>query len=160
MLHWEYSWLRQATEVDFRTTMADGYLVKIDRASMLNSLEIRAPFLDYRIIEFAFSQIPDSLKVNGSKRKILLRSLGKRILPSELDLKRKQGFVIPMAHWFKSGWGKYIESILIAPEQNLFEHKMIERLIFWQNHGLDNTRRLFALTMFELWSREYHISIM
>jgi asparagine synthase (glutamine-hydrolysing) len=155
-----YSSLRQATESDFRTIMADDFLVKVDRASMLNSLEIRAPFLDYRIIEFAFKEVPDILKVFRSERKILLRILAKSNLPSTLDLKRKQGFIIPFANWFKDGeWGNYIETVLNESDPDLFDHKIIQKLLKGQRYGLDNTRRLFALTMFELWRKEYNVTI-
>jgi len=153
-----YSWLRQATEADFRTTMVDAYLTKVDRASMLNSLEVRAPFLDFRLIEFAYGQVPDHLKVRGTKRKILLQHLAKQLLPPAFDLSRKQGFIIPMDAWFKKGrWGNYIKSLLLSNNQKIFDHGIIKDLIDGQVKGRNNTRRLFALTMFELWRRQYNI---
>jgi hypothetical protein len=88
-----YSLLRRATEADFTTTMCDGYLVKVDRASMLNSLEIRAPFLDVNLIEFAFGRVPDHLRATARDRKILPRLLGAKLLPPRMDLTRKQGFL-------------------------------------------------------------------
>ena len=154
----DYSWLRQATEADFRTTMVDAFLVKVDRASMLNSLEVRAPFLDFRLIEFSNRQVPDHLKVRGAKRKILLRHLAKQLLPSAFDLNRKQGFIIPMGAWFKKDqWGNYIKSLLLSHRQKFFDHGIIKDLIDGQMKGRNNTRRLFALTMFELWRRQYNI---
>src|SRR5512140_1090733 len=82
--------LQKATSMDFRTYLPDDLLVKIDRASMLASLETRAPFLDHRIVEFAFSKVPDPLRVSGSKRKVLSRLLAIEALPSGFDLSRKQ----------------------------------------------------------------------
>lgn len=154
-----YSPLRQAMEADFKSTLADGYLVKTDRASMLASLEIRAPFLDYDLIEFAFSRVPDVLKVNGKDRKILSRQLAKKLLPSSLDLNRKQGFTMPLEKWFEGKWGAYMISVLKESDMNFFNRKMIQNLITLQQRGYANINRLFALTMFELWRREYRVSL-
>lgn len=153
----EYKLIRQATEADFQTTMVDAYLVKVDRASMLNGLEVRAPFLDHRIIEFAFGCVPNTLRAIKSQRKILPRRLAKRLLPSELDLTRKQGFSMPLAAWFKGKWGAYVEFVLREADPQLFDQSVIQSLIAGQRRGYSNTARLFALTMFELWRREYRI---
>ncbi len=151
--------VRQATEADFRTTLVDAYLVKVDRASMLTSLEVRAPWLDYRIIEFAFGCVPDRLRVTESERKILPRRLAQRLLPPGLDLNRKQGFSMPLTSWFKGEWGAYVESILSKADPQLFDQRMIQSLIAGQRRGYANTARLFALMMFELWRREYRVTI-
>jgi len=90
-----HSPLQQATRLDFQTTLVDDFLVKVDRASMLASLEVRAPFLDYRLIEFAFWRVPDRLRATESERKILTRRLAGRLLPSELDLGASRGFPFP-----------------------------------------------------------------
>jgi len=148
----DHSLLRRATETDFRSTMVDGYLVKVDRASMLTSLEIRAPFLDHRLIDFAFRRVPDELKATMHERKILPRRVARRILPRELDIDRKQGFTPPMASWFKEGWGERIEELL---QDSIFDKRTVQALLNGQRRGLRNGDRLFALTMFELWRREY-----
>src|SRR5438445_9427474 len=83
--------LQKMMIADFNTYLPEDILVKVDRASMLASLEVRAPFLDYRIIEFAFGQIPDSLRATADKRKVLLKKFAKRVLPPALDINRKQG---------------------------------------------------------------------
>lgn len=153
-----HSVLRQTTEADFRTTMVDGYLVKVDRASMLNSLEVRLPWLDYHVVEFAFGRVPDRLRATSGDRKVLTRLLARRLLPPSFDLQRKQGFSIPLHSWFKSGWGTYIESILNDADPELFDRETIRDLVTGQHRGRANTARLFALTMFELWRREYRIS--
>jgi asparagine synthase (glutamine-hydrolysing) len=153
------SLLRQAMEADFRTTLADGYLVKVDRAAMCASLETRAPWLDYRVIEFAFGRVPDHLKVNKANRKILPRMLGTRFLPKTLDLRRKQGFSMPLNAWFQKGWGDYMESVLREGESRLFDQRVLTELLDGQKAGRANVQRLFALTMFELWRRQYRIEI-
>jgi asparagine synthase (glutamine-hydrolysing) len=153
-----YSPLQQATRLDFQTTMVDDYLVKVDRASMLNSLEVRVPWLDHRLVEFAFGRVPDYLRATEEKRKILPRLLAQRLLPPELDLDRKQGFSIPLSEWFKGAWGDYVESVLAEASPDLFDTRMIQEMVAGQRQGRTNTNRVFALTMFELWRREYHIT--
>jgi len=144
-----------AMALDFKTYLPEDILVKVDRASMLASLEIRAPFLDSRIIEFAFSKVPNKLRASASSRKILLRMLGKRLLPKSLDLRRKQGFSIPFKSWFKGDWGRLVAEVLLDSSQTTFDHKVIEQLLNEQTRGYSNSERLFSLLLFELWRREY-----
>ena len=150
--------LQQATALDFRTYLVDDILVKVDRASMLCSLEVRAPFLDPRLIEFAFRKVPDHLRATAHERKILSRRLAERLLPPTLDLKRKQGFALPLRQWLKGDWGRFIEDVLTGPEADLFDRGTVRRLLAGQRGGFSNMQRLFALTMIELWRREYRIS--
>ena len=151
--------LWRSTAVDFSSYMTDDILVKVDRASMLTSLEVRAPWLDYRIIEFAFGRVPDRLRATATERKILPRRLAARLLPPALDLNRKQGFSIPLQRWFKGPWGRMFESVLAEADPALFDRRAIEQLIAAQRKGLANTNRLFALTLFELWRREYAVTL-
>jgi asparagine synthase (glutamine-hydrolysing) len=155
----DHSPLQMATRLDFRTTLVDDYLVKVDRASMLTSLEMRAPFLDQRLIEFAFGSVPDELRATKSHRKVLLRRLAMRLLPRDLDMRRKQGLSLPLASWFKRGWGHYVEEVLMDADPQLFSRTMIRGLLQGQKRGYSNANRLFALTMFELWRREYRVSL-
>jgi asparagine synthase (glutamine-hydrolysing) len=132
--------------------------VKVDRASMLCSLEVRAPFLDPRLIEFAFSRVPDRLRATAHERKILSRKLAERLLPPALDLRRKQGFALPLRKWLKGDWGRYIEDVLTGGEADLFDRRVVRRLLVGQRGGFSNMQRLFALTMIELWRREYRVT--
>jgi len=138
--------------------MVDDILVKVDRASMLTSLEVRAPFLDPRIIEFAFGRVPDSLRAANGEKKILPRRLAARLLPRQLDLSRKQGFGVPLAAWLKGGFGTFVEDVLGQADASVFDREGLRRLIRSQRRGLVNSHRLFALTMFELWRREYRVT--
>lgn len=151
--------LQQATAVDFLMYLPDDILVKVDRASMLTSLEVRAPLLDHRVVEFAFGRVPDAFRATASERKVLLRRLARRLLPETLDLRRKQGLSIPLARWFRGEWGTFMEDLLLSSEQRLFDHGVVREMIVNQRRGLSNTHRLFALMMFELWRREYRVSL-
>ena len=77
--------------MDFENYMAEDILVKVDRASMLASLEMRAPFLDYRIAEFAFGKVPTRLKATLSERKILLKRLSRKIAAAAVRRRSKAG---------------------------------------------------------------------
>lgn len=150
--------LQQATALDFRTYLVDDILAKVDRASMLCSLEVRAPFLDTRLIELAFGNLPDRLRATARERKILSRRLAQRLLPAGLDLTRKQGFVLPLPKWFKGDWGRFIEDVLTSTQADWFDRKVVRQLLAGQRQGFSNTHRLFALSMIELWRREYRVT--
>jgi asparagine synthase (glutamine-hydrolysing) len=150
--------LQQSTALDFRTYLVDDILTKVDRASMLCSLEVRAPFLDTRLIDLAFRRLPDRLRATATERKVLSRRLAERVLPAGLDLTRKQGFSLPLASWFKGDWGHFIEDVLTSPDSDLFDRRSVRQLIAGQRAGMANTHRLFALTMIALWRREYRVT--
>ena len=152
--------LGRATRTDFMNYLAEDILVKVDRASMLNSLEMRAPMLDYSVIEFAFGEVPSELKATPGGRKILLKKLAARLLPPSFDQNRKQGFSIPIATWLADGpWLEFFRAVLLDGQQTLFDHHYLEDLFAGQKKGYSNGERLFALLMFELWRLEYRIEI-
>lgn len=150
--------LQRATRLDFATYLPEDILVKVDRASMLQSLEVRAPMLDRRVLEFAFGRVPSALKTVAGGRKLLLRELARRLLPPEFDRQRKQGFSIPIARWLDGGvWRDFFRSTLLDAPQGFFDRGQVEALFAGQQRGRDNGERLFGLVMFELWRREYRI---
>jgi asparagine synthase (glutamine-hydrolysing) len=152
--------LQRAMRADFENYLVDDILAKVDRASMLNSLEVRAPMLDLRLIEFAFAKVPAHLKATAFDQKILLKKLAARVLPRNFDLRRKQGFSIPLASWLRSEpWLKFFRSVLLEPGDGLFEPRVLRALLVGQSKGRANAERLFALVMFELWRREYRVSV-
>ena len=148
--------LQRATAVDFQTYLVDDILVKVDRASMLSSLEVRAPLLDPRIIELAYGRTPDRLRYFRGARKVLLRRLAQRVLPKELDITRKQGFSIPLDQWFRGDWGRAFRDVLAGSH---FDRAVVAALLEGQEAGHVNAQRIFALTMFELWLREYRVAM-
>jgi asparagine synthase (glutamine-hydrolysing) len=154
-----HSAVQRAMAMDFRSYLVDDILVKVDRASMLTSLEVRAPLLDHRIIDFAYGRVPDSMRAWRGQRKVLLRKLAYKLLPPELDVTRKQGFSIPLGEWFRGDWGRYMCDVLLESEGSFFDKRAIQSLISRQELGLATTHLLFALTIFELWRREYRPSL-
>lgn len=151
--------LQRITRMDFLNYLPEDILVKVDRASMSNSLEVRAPFLDYRLIEFAFGKVPSHLKTSTREKKILLKRLCERVLPSEFDRNRKQGFSIPMNEWLKSGPFRDIFWDTLNSNDCMFDKKTVQALLLGQDKGRNNGERLFALVLFELWRKHYKITL-
>ena len=153
--------LQRATRLDFSDYLAEDILVKVDRASMLNSLEVRSPFLDYRVIEFAFGRIPTNLKATpAGDKKIFLKRLAARLLPPEFDLKRKQGFSIPLSRWLeKNGpFRGLFRDVLVRPDC-LFDQHTVRNLLREQDCGYNHGERLFGLVLFELWRENYGVDL-
>lgn len=149
---------QRSMAMDFRSYLVDDILVKVDRASMLTSLEVRSPFLDHRIIEFAFGKLPDRYRTGRGERKVLLKALARRLLPSELDLQRKQGFSLPLSRWFKGDWGPYMRSVVKGMDSSVFSQPFIAELL-GETGAEPIPHMIFSLMMFELWRRHYHVSL-
>lgn len=151
--------LYRATRVDFENYLVEDILVKVDRASMANSLEVRAPLLDYRIVEFAFRRVPSSLKASPHLRKVLLKELARRVLPPAFDFQRKQGFSIPLTRWLETpSWRNFFREVLLDSTAT-FDRRFVEGLIHAQARGRSNAERLFGLVMFELWKSEFQATL-
>jgi asparagine synthase (glutamine-hydrolysing) len=151
--------LQRATRMDFLNYLADDILVKVDRASMLNSLEVRAPLLDHRVIEFAFGRVPSHLKATAQDCKILLKRLTMRLLPADFDRQRKQGFSIPLASWLERGAFREMFHDVLLNSQVIFDQRTVRKLLRGQDKGRSNSERLFGLVLFELWRREYGVAL-
>ncbi len=147
--------LQRATRMEFQDYLCEDILVKVDRASMLSSLEVRAPMLDYRIIEFAFGKVPARLKATPQGKKILLKKLTERLLPPEFDRRRKQGFCIPLGEWLQAGPFRDVFYDMLLRPGCMFDSRVVRELLVGLDKGRSNGERLFALVMFELWRREY-----
>lgn len=141
-------------------TLADNYLVKVDRASMANSLEVRSPFLDYRLIEFA-SKIPVEHKSSLSQGKILFREMMKDILPREIVNKKKTGFTPPIEDWLlKSEYDKELKEAL----EKLYAKRLIsgEWREFYLKEVFNNKEQLHKvyrvrLYLFYKWAKYWKI---
>ena len=153
-----YGLLNKITRLDLYNFLPEDILVKVDRASMHHSLEVRAPFLDHELVEFVFSKIPSHLKANSTDKKILLKMIAKRLLPEDFDYSRKQGFSPPMNDWFlRKSWIDMTADILL--DQNcVFNKTAVQNLLKSLKKGHNNGERIFGLLMFELWRRRNHLS--
>jgi asparagine synthase (glutamine-hydrolysing) len=151
--------VQRVTRFDFANYMAEDILVKVDRASMLNSLEIRAPFLDRDVVEFAFGRVPSRLKAGPTERKRILRLLAARLLPPQFDQQRKQGFGIPIDAWLRTGPWRTMFQQLLGDPGCLFDRQEVDTLFRSLDAGRPVKEHLFGLATFEMWRRAYDISI-
>lgn len=129
-------------------------LVKVDRAAMAVSLETRMPFLDHRLIEFAW-RLPFNFKIEGDQTKAILRRLLHRYVPKGLVDRPKMGFGAPIDEWLRGPLREWAEALLdprLLGEQGYLDAKVIERL--WRDHlsgTVDEQRRLWVILMFQSW---------
>lgn len=151
--------LDRALRNDFRNYLAEDILVKVDRASMLASLETRAPFLDHRIIELAFRHVPSRLKATPGEGKWLLKQLTRRALPEGFDRNRKQGFSIPLADWLREGsFRNLFHDVLLDGQAQWLDRPFVASLLDSLDKGRAVADRLFCLVILELWRRDYRVS--
>lgn len=160
-----YSGEASAAEADnallftyLRTYLMDGVLVKTDRASMFNSLEVRAPFLDYHLVDFV-DGLPYNLKLRGLTSKYILKKLMKNKLPSAIVNRPKKGFGIPLAAWLKNELRPFCEEVLSAENMNkfgLFNFDFVDKLKREHFTGRrDNHKQLWTLMAFQMWQNKW-----
>ena len=149
----------RAMACDFQAYMCDDILVKVDRASMLASLEVRAPLLDRSIIEFAFGRLSPDQRVGGGERKRLLRRVAKRRLPGWFDNARKQGFSIPLAQWLRGPWAPLIRDLGESRDGGLLDARAVRRVLGAGGVRDNLAGEVYQVAMLELWRRHYRIGL-
>lgn len=151
--------LARAFHVYARQFMLDDILVKVDRCSMLHSLEVRAPFLDKDAAEFA-ARLPVSRKLHGFKRKWLLKKAFAELLPDEILYRNKRGFQIPVAQWLRGRMRPLMEDLLnesTLKAQGIFNYQAVRALMDEHVSGRADLRKpLWTLLVFQLWWRARH----
>jgi len=150
--------LNQQLYVDIKTYLVDDILVKVDRMSMAESIEARAPFLDYRFVEL-ISSIPGNLKLKGMKTKWILKDAMKDLLPREILTRGKEGFSIPIKNWLQNELKPMMMDILSSDRiasGGLFNSRYIDKMKIEHLDGTQNhSHRLWALMVFEIWKDKY-----
>jgi asparagine synthase (glutamine-hydrolysing) len=145
---------------DFNLVLQNDMLVKTDLMSMANGLELRTPFLDYRLVDYVFS-LPAAYKIDGQHRKKILKDAFRELLPPEILARKKQGFEVPLLKWFKSDLHSVIFDDLLSEQfirtQGLFELDEINRLKQKLMSGSpgDAVARIWALIVFQYWWKKY-----
>ena len=134
------------TRTHFLSILPDDFLVKVDRASMACSIEARSPFLDHRLIEFAFGKVSSDWKVFNGEARRLERMLAKKWLPADLDINRKQGFSIPINEWLRAeGEDALMERMDGLPD--VIRMDEVRKLVRGHIKGRPNGGRIFSLIM-------------
>ena len=145
--------------LDIKTYLASDILPKVDRMSMAASLESRAPFLDHVFVELA-ARVPAALKIRAGESKYLLKRLAERAgVPKEVLYRPKQGFAVPLVHWFRNELKGEISGILSEPktmQRGYFDVRAIRRLLSEHASGLrDRSAEVWLLLVLELWHRNF-----
>lgn len=144
-------------DVDVNTYLPNDLLVKMDIATMANSLEARPPFLDQYLMEWA-AGLPVRLKVRAGTTKYLLKKAVRGWLPSGLVTRPKMGFGVPLATWLRtelreSSWDVLTDHT--ARSRGLFRPAAVRELLLQHGNGRDHANRIWALVQFELWCRRF-----
>ena len=150
---------RRAQLLDLALYLPDDLLVKVDIASMANSLEVRAPFLDRSLVEYAL-QLPTSLMIRGKRRKWVLRKAFADTLPPENLARRKQGFGVPIGRWLRQELRPLLDEVVLsnsALERGYLRPHAVRTMVAEHLAGVDHSHRLWSLLVLELWHREFAI---
>jgi len=144
--------------LDFETYLPEDVLTKVDRMSMAHSIESRVPLLDHHVVECAL-RLPLSAKIRNGQRKRILRQVAARLLPEAVLQKKKQGFGVPLALWFRGRLREAFTDVLQSSrtrQRGYFDPREVGRLLEEHLAGRrDHDWRLWQLLMFELWHRAY-----
>jgi asparagine synthase (glutamine-hydrolysing) len=143
---------------DLKDSLPGDMLTKVDWMSMKNSLEVRVPFLDHRVVELAFS-MQSAFKLHKGRGKYILKETFKDILPPSLIDRPKAGFEVPISRWLKTDLKFLIEQNLAEDrirEQGIFEYEIIKKLIHdHMSNRTDTSWMLWNLIVFQHWHEEY-----
>ncbi len=143
---------------DQMTYLPNDLLVKVDIASMANSLEARSPFLDHNLIEFAAS-LPEKLKARRFETKSLLKKVAARLVPKEVIYRQKMGFGVPIGKWFRAEMKDFVREVLLSERslnRGVIRPEMIRKYVDEHTDGrFDHSYRVWTLLMLELWYQRF-----
>lgn len=148
----------QAIMGDIRGRLADGYLTKMDMATMAAAVEVRPPFLDYRLVELSV-QLPSHYKIRGGKNKWIWKEIVRHKLPADILRRPKVGFSIPLDRLLRGSWQSLVTDTILSSSSRvaeIFSQPTIQRL--WRDHldkKADYSNHLWSLVMLELWLHKY-----
>lgn len=143
---------------DIKTYLTGDVLTKVDRMSMANSLEVRAPLLDFNVVEYA-AKIASPLKFNDGEKKYALKKAFASLLPHDILYRKKMGFSVPLADWLRSDLKELFERYIFNSNSGIkqfFKPEEIQKV--WRNHQSgqsENTQELWSMLIFELWWQNY-----
>jgi asparagine synthase (glutamine-hydrolysing) len=143
--------------MDTKTWLTDDLLLKADKMTMANSIELRVPLLDHKLLEFAAS-LPGNYKVRGFTTKYIAKKVLGRMVPKEILERRKTGFPVPYASWLKTDLKDWLVDLVLSREavsRGYFDKKGIEVLLSEHQSSGRHSKELFSLAVLELWHREF-----
>lgn len=150
--------LNRMLYVDAKVWLPDDLLIKADKMTMATGVELRVPFLDHRMVEFA-ATLPDSTKLQGTTGKLLLRQAMRGVLPDTIIDRPKKGFPVPLAAWLEGPLKQYTHEHLLGTKAacpNFLERSEIARMVTEHSSGgADRSQELWNMLVFEQWHRQF-----
>ena len=150
-------WLSAVQYLDIKHYLPLDILTKVDRMSMANSLEVRVPLLDHKLVEFA-ATIPPALRLRNGSSKHIFKQAMRGILPDSIIDRTKQGFAVPLGSWFRGELNVFVRDLLLSQKsraRQIFNPVYIEKLLQLQQRGRPLDLQLWTLVSFELWCRKF-----
>jgi asparagine synthase (glutamine-hydrolysing) len=149
--------LDQMLYVDSKVWLPDDLLLKADKMTMANALELRVPFLDHKLVEFA-AQLPQDMKLKGGTGKVLLRRIMKNVLPASILHRSKKGFPVPTMSWLRGPLKEFTRETLLAQGSachNYFDPEVLREIVDRHEAGADRQQEIWTLLVFEQWHRAF-----
>jgi len=153
----DYNILNKMLYVDTKTWLPDDLLIKADRMTMANSVELRVPFLDHKVLEFA-AGLPRSQKIRRWTMKYLAKQALRRRVPEAILQRPKAGFPVPYRSWLQTILHDWISEILLdrrTLSRGYFQERAVEKLLRLSVNGRDFSKELFSLVILEVWHRTF-----
>ncbi|MCE5312572.1 MAG: asparagine synthase (glutamine-hydrolyzing) [Nitrospiraceae bacterium] len=152
--------LQRVQRFDISTYLADNLLFKVDRASMLSSLEVRVPLLDYEVVNFCLG-LPFHFRYRSHIQKYILKKLMRGRIPNEVIYRKKMGFSVPVFLWFQGAFKNYLNDTLLskkARERGIIRPAFVETLLDPKRMTIDkhNSLKLWCLLVLEEWFKRYY----
>ena len=147
---------------DMKLVLQNDMLVKVDMMSMENALEVRVPFLDYNVVDFAFT-LPVDFKIRSNYRKCIVQDAFRSYIPPELYQRPKHGFEVPLLKWFQSELKSLITDDLLndnfIDQQQIFEVSEVKKLKqkVFSNNPSDAVAQVWGLIVFQYWWKKYYV---
>lgn len=143
---------------DQMTYLPNDLLVKVDIATMANSLEARSPLLDHKVIEFAAS-LPENIKLKGTENKSLLKKVAGNLVPKEVLYRKKMGFGVPITHWLRGALKDFLRENLLSEKfakRGIVKKEVVAKIVSEHiSSEKDNVWQLWTLLMLELWFQHF-----
>lgn len=150
----QYPPLQQVDYFYLKHYLCDDILNKVDRASMAASLEVRSPFLDQGIVNFAAS-LPISLKLKGFTTKYILKKLMQKYLPKNIVYRKKKGFGVPLSHWFMNELYEKTKELFQTPDPFFKTDALLKLLEEHKEKKYDHRKKLFTILILKLWLNKW-----
>ena len=149
--------VRKMQEIDIRTYLPGDLMYKVDMASMANSIEVRSPLLDYRVVEFGIS-LPSNFKIGTGENKHILREIARDFVPRKMIDRPKKGFGIPQAKWLREDLVGLVKDVLLdekSRSRGWYQFKKVEELVKLHNSGRQLDNLIWPMLMLELWAKNW-----